>query len=260
MAGERGDGVRVSAARVDLTVVLQGLRHLDVSGEPARVFTELAGVCVPVLCDECVIWISEQGQHPYRIRRAGTAVPTDAAAIPAALLTSSPGDGTTVLDGSASGAASVEITEHGVITRFVSPAWGGPDYRGVMVCRWHTDHTPDDTEAALTGVLVDHATALVQRGRTPAAGSARAPAGQAPHPGPALSAGHRIAAACGILMSVYHLSTTQARSLLNRASEHTHRPVLDIADTVLRTGALPTHTHPFEALTQSPGLTGEATS
>jgi hypothetical protein len=43
-------------------------------------------------------------------------------------------------------------------------------------------------------------------------------------------------------MSQHHLSTSQARSLLNRASEHTHRPVLDIADTVLRTGALPPQT------------------
>jgi hypothetical protein len=60
----------------------------------------------------------------------------------------------------------------------------------------------------------------------------------------------RIAAASGILMALYHLSTTtQAQSLLNRASDHTDRPVIDVADTVLRTGALPLRTHPFDART-----------
>jgi hypothetical protein len=218
--------------------VLRGLRHLDRSGEPARVFTELAGVCVPALCDECVIWISEQQQHPYRIRRAGPAVPAGATAIPRGLLTTAPGNGTTILNGSAAGAATVEIADHAVIARFVNSPWGGPDYRGVLVGRWHTAHTPDDAEAALIGVMVDHATALVQRERA----AAGAPAGHIEHLGTALSATQRIAAASGILMFLHHLSATQARSLLNRASEHTHRPVIDIADTVLRTGALPPQT------------------
>lgn len=40
---------------------------------------------------------------------------------------------------------------------------GGPHYRGVLVCRWHTDHHPDHTEAALLGGMVDYATALMQR-------------------------------------------------------------------------------------------------
>lgn len=45
------------------------MRHLSAAGEPARVFTDLAGVCVPALCDECSIEIVEQGGHRYRIRR-----------------------------------------------------------------------------------------------------------------------------------------------------------------------------------------------
>jgi hypothetical protein len=185
-----------------------------------------------------VIWIGEQGGHPYRIRRAGAAVPPDAAAIPPSLLATAPGAGTTILSGSAAGAASVEIADHAVIARFVNPPWDGAQYHGVLVARWHTAHTPDDAEAALAGVMVDHATALVQRERT----TAGAPTGQRAHPGSALSATQRIAAASGILMSLHHLSTSQARSLLSRASEHTHRPVIDIADTVLRTGTLPPQT------------------
>lgn len=233
MSDDRRDGLQHSGSRVDLTTVFGGLRHLDASPEPAEVFTGLAGVCVPALCDECVIWISEQGRHPYRIRRADVAVP--AAAVLPDILTSAPGGETTVVGGSAAGISCVEVADHAVIARFVNAPSDAPDYRGVMVCRWHSAHAPDDTEAALIGVIVDHATALVQRERTTVAG----PPDRSAPAASALPAGHRIAAASGILMSLYHLSTAQARHLLTRASEHTHRPVIDIADTVLRTGSLP---------------------
>src|SRR6188768_1125971 len=55
--------------RVDLRRVLTGLRYLEASAEPAHVFTGLAAVCVPALCDECLVQISEHGRPPYRIRR-----------------------------------------------------------------------------------------------------------------------------------------------------------------------------------------------
>lgn len=235
-SGGRPDDVQASGTGMDLGAVLSGLRHLDPSGEPARVFAGLAEACVPGLADECVIWISEQGRHPYRIRRASPGVPAGAAVVLDGMLTTTEGSGTTVVTGSAAGAAAVEITDHAVIARFVSPPWlGGPDYRGVLVCRWHTDHRPDHTKAALLGVMVDHATALVQRERSTVTESA--------HPtqpaGSALPATQRIAAASGILMALYRLSPTQAGHLLGRASEHTHCPVIDVADTVLRTGGLP---------------------
>src|SRR5690349_4677593 len=96
-SGGRPDNVQASGTRVDLDAVLSGLRHLDPSGEPARMFAGLAEVCVPGLADECVIWISEQGQHPYRIRRAGPAIPAGAAAILDGMLTAAEGNGTTVV-------------------------------------------------------------------------------------------------------------------------------------------------------------------
>jgi hypothetical protein len=42
-------------------------------------------------------------------------------------------------------------------------------------------------------------------------------------------------------MALYHLSPVQARRLLARAGDHTHRSLREVADTVLRTGALPGH-------------------
>jgi hypothetical protein len=56
-------------SRVDLLRVLTGLRHLRASAEPGRVFSELALVCVPALCDNVVITIEEAGGHRYRIRQ-----------------------------------------------------------------------------------------------------------------------------------------------------------------------------------------------
>ena len=236
MAGDRPDFLQLDGSRVDLVKVVGGLRHLDASGEPSRVFAGLAAVCVPELCDECVVWISEQGQHPYRIRRASGAVPPGRPAILDGMLTATSSGGTTILNGSPAGAASVEISDHAVIARFGNPPFfGGPEYCGVIVCRWYTAHRPDDAEAALVGIMVDHATALVQRERTAGAG----PPDQAQSTGSALTAAHRIAAASGILISLYHLSPRQARQLLARASENTHRPVIEVADTVLRTGGLP---------------------
>ena len=57
----------------------------------------------------------------------------------------------------------------------------------------------------------------------------------------ALDGTQRVAAATGILMALYHLSPAQARRLLARAGDRTHRSLREVADTVLRTGALPGH-------------------
>ena len=55
--------------------------------------------------------------------------------------------------------------------------------------------------------------------------------------------GHqRVAAAVGILMALHHLTAAQATDLLSRASQHTHQSIRGVADTVLRTGAMPEHT------------------
>jgi hypothetical protein len=49
----------------------------------------------------------------------------------------------------------------------------------------------------------------------------------------------RLAAAVGILMVLHHLTAAQATALLTRASQHTHLSIRGVADTVLRTGAMP---------------------
>jgi hypothetical protein len=231
----------ITGSRVDLGRVLTGLRHLDASGEPALVFTGLAEVCVPALCDECLIQITEHDHHPYRIRRTGPtvtpgALPTTDEAFTAAIT----GTGRVVNGSPAGGGATSEITDQVVLARFGNPPGGGPDYHGVLICRWHTGHTPQEADAGLVGVLADQATALIHRERTTSRVDPEDPAG---HLAATLNVTQRIAAGTGILMALHHLPPTQARQLLGRASEHTHRPVSQTADTVLRTGALPENHH-----------------
>ena len=227
-------GAVPAGERVDLGRVLTGLRHLPAAGEPARVFTELAGVCVPALCDECWIEIVEQGGHRYRIRRPGPGQSAHRAATNGAAAEAT-GAALGAAAWSGNGAA-VTVSGGSVLARFGNPPGGGPGYTGEMVCIWRRGHLPSEADAALVGVLVDHATALVHRERTTAGVADQGGAGQV---GLALDGTQRVAAATGILMALYHLSPAQARQLLARAGDRTHRTLREVADTVLQTGALP---------------------
>ena len=231
---EPGRRSTIDRDRVDLPRLLGGLRHLTPSPEPARVFTELATVCVPALCDECLIQITEQDRRPYRIRRTWPATSVSAAMTDEEFTAPLPGRGT-VLNGKPAGGAVVETGDRSVVARFANPPGGGPAYRGVLIARWADADAPDDTMAGLVGVVTDHAVALVHRERTTSAVDRDVAA----HVESALNGAQRVAAASGILAALYHLSPPQVRQLLHRASEHTHRPILDVANTVLRTGALP---------------------
>jgi hypothetical protein len=226
-------GAAHAGERVDLGRVLTGLRHLP-AGEPARVFTELAGVCVPALCDECLIEIVEQGGHRYRIRRPDPGQSAHRAATNGAAAEAT-GAAVAAAAWSGNGAA-VTVSGGSVLARFGNPPGGGPGYTGEMVCIWRRGHLPSEADAALVGVLVDHATALVHRERTTAGVADQGGAGQVRL---ALDGTQRVAAATGILMALYHLSPAQARQLLARAGDRTHRTLREVADTVLQTGALP---------------------
>jgi hypothetical protein len=208
--------------RVDLRRVLTGLRHLTRSAEPARVFAELTAICVPALCDEMVIDIAEPDAQRYRIRRPGTSINLAPDNLPQ--------------QGAAVGLAT--ITGQSVTVCVTSLPGGGPGFSVRLTCTWHPGYSPTDTDAALVGVLADHATAVVHGERTTGQLADDSTAHQV---GGALGRVQRVAAATGILMALHHLTATQARQLLARASDHTHRSLLNVADSVLHTGALPEH-------------------
>jgi hypothetical protein len=228
-AGVQDDGG--GRVRVDLRRVLTGLRHLPASTEPARVFTALAAVCTPALCDETVIDMTEHGGHRYRIRRPGPAVGPIGTDDPTPVHGPVPSDGA----GWSGAGSTVTIAGHTLYAGFGNPLGGGPAYTGQLIARWH-GYQPDNTDAALLGVLIDHATALVHRERTTTHLTDTHADRRITS---ALDGTQRIAAATGILMALHHLSSGQARDLLHRAADRGHRSLRDTADTVLHTGALP---------------------
>lgn len=242
--GDADGGHGEQRSRVQLNRVLSGLRHLDASDEPARVFAGLAQVCVPALCDECLIEVTERDMNPYRIRRIR---PGLVPIIPSGERSLLDGVPPIMVDGKADPfGVAVESEGPIVYARFGSSASGGTVYHGVMAFGWHSDYTPVRSDSALVGVLVDHAVALVHRERSVRTGQSRVGAGLS------LPENQRIAAASGILMALYHLSPGQARQLLSRASEHNGRSVGDIADIVLRTGTLTSPESPLSAPVSPP--------
>jgi len=220
-AGAADDGDPSQQSRVDLRRVLAGLRHLEASPEPVRVFTELAAVCVPALCDECLIQITEHGRRPYRIRRTWpdmTGTPQSLTDEAFSAVTQGRG---TPLDGCRTGGAVVETTERDVLARFTNPPGGGPDYHGVLVCRWTGGHAPDASDAGLIGVLTEHAVALVHRERTTRTVHAR---DVVPHIASALDAAQRVAAASGILTALHHLTPSPAAAASGRRAHPSSGP------------------------------------
>jgi ANTAR domain len=203
-----------AAGRVDLSRVTAAVRHMVGSVEPSRMFSELAQVCVPAISDACTIDLVEEGGHRYRIRQPAE----------------NPYD--------ARGFGEHDLAE----ADFASDGAGGPRFSGVLVCTWFDGYRPGEADSALLGLLVDHTTALVEHERL----TARVDELQtAPENAALLLPSHqRVAAAVGILMVLHHLTAAQATDLLTRASQHTHLSVRGVADTVLRTGAMPDHPHP----------------
>ena len=205
----------LSAGRVDLPRVTVAVRHMVGSVEPSRMFSELARMCVPAISDACTIDLVEEGGHRYRIRQ--------------------PAENPWGNEG---------LGEHDPVAEaeFASDGAGGPRFSGVLVCRWFDGYRPGEPDSALLGLLVDHTTALVEQERL----SERVDELRtSPENAALLLPSHqRVAAAVGILMVLHHLTAAQATDLLTRASQHTHLSIRRVADTVLRTGAMPAHPHP----------------
>jgi hypothetical protein len=216
--------------RIDIPWVTDGLRQLAPSVEPARVFSDLAGICVPALADECTIDVDEQCGHRYLIRQP---VPQPARESIRPVPSGSKPETDT---------PSAPVVGTDSVTTFLSSTGeNGPDYTCEVVFRWNDGYRPNTADAALIGLIVDHTAALVRQ-ESLAEHLADLTAGA--EDGSLRLPGHqRIAAAVGIVMALHHLNHAQATDLLTRASQHTHQSIRGVADAVLRTGAMPNHSH-----------------
>jgi len=209
---------------VDSAAVLSALRQMVSAAEPAVVFTSLAAVCVPALCDGCRIDIEEDGAEMYRISYprhelsvVGGGVPEDPAR--------------------AGGSLDQRVGEQWVSTPFLVDAVAGvPGYRGVVVHCWREGYRPRAVEAALARSAVDHAIALISQQRL--TDQMRALQRMATNLQGALGSNREIGTALGILMATHRISLPEAFDLLRTASQHSHRKLRNVAEEVVFTGAL----------------------
>src|ERR1700712_2554547 len=184
--------------RIDVSAAVAGLRHLDASSEPALVFSHLAAVCVPAVCDDIVIDLVEN-DHGYRIRQPSSA--TLHSAVPPV---AAPGsvDGRPVLG------------SHTVSVNIYSPEVdaSGPGFSGSLVCSWRDGYEPAPADASLIRLMVDHAIALIDRDRL--TGRVTELKGQAENLSSTLSRNRQIASAVGVIMALHHVEQAQALDLL----------------------------------------------
>lgn len=212
-----------STGRVDIVAAIAGLRHLDASTEPALVFSHLAAVCVPAACDDVVIDLVED-EHGYRIRQP--------AAAPLPLRSAAPAIATSLSVGPVLG-------PHAVTVGIGAPERGavGSEFTGTLVCTWRDGYQPSPADAALIGLMVDHAIALVHRERM--TNRVTELEDRAQHLSSTMTRNRRIASAVGVVMALHHVNQAQAMDLLVRISDRTHRDLQDVADSVVHTCATP---------------------
>jgi hypothetical protein len=190
------------------------------------VFSHLAAVCVPAVCDEVVIDLVENGRG-YRIRRpaAEWSAIRKAPQVPA-----DPCEPVTMTSDS--------------VTIAVPAAAALPEesaFGGVVACTWTDGYEPTTTDAALVQLMVEHAVALVHLEQSSRA--AHRLNGGPPKLHGALSRHRRIASAVGIVMALHHVDQAQAMALLIRISDRSHIQLQDLADTVVSTKSLPVSRH-----------------
>jgi hypothetical protein len=219
------DPMVAGPGRIDVVATVAGLRHLDPSPEPALVFSHLAALCVPTVCDEVVIDLVENG-HGYRIRQP--AVAFGRPPMPDARLTSS-----------SRPIAGAVLGRHTVTVVIGSPGASttGADFTGTLACTWRDGYEPAPADASLIGLMVDHAVALIQRERL--TGQVTDLAGQARTLSSSLVRDPRIASAVGTVMALHHVEEAQAMDLLVRISERTDHDLNEVAADIVNSGTLP---------------------
>ncbi len=220
---------RTDFRRIDVVRAVAGLRHIDRSGEPAMVFSHLAAVCVPSVCDEVVIDIVENGQG-YRIRRPA-AESTAVRTVP-------------VLPADPQRPALLSSDSVAVAIPRSRDERGGSVFEGSVVCTWTDGYEPTPTDASLVQLMVDHAAALVQLEQTAGAASGVGHGKERLHG--ALPRNRRIASAVGVVMALHHVDHVHAMDLLIRISDRSHIDLHDLADAVVSTGSLPAVRRPVE--------------
>ena len=202
--------------RVDVNAAVTGLRHLEASPEPALVFSHLAAIGVPAVCDDIVIDLVENG-HGYRIRQPAAAPST----VPETVQPIPPSRPTGPVRGPHTVTVTVDSPERTA---------AGSGFSGMLTCSWRDGYEPTPADASLIGLMVDHTVALIHRERL--TGTVVELQGRAQQLSGTLARSRRVASAIGVVMALHHVDQAQAMDLLVRISDRTQRDLQDVADTV----------------------------
>jgi hypothetical protein len=216
-------GVSMPAATLpvgeaDPVGVCDALQQLTVSTDPLPVFTHLAQLLVPTVCDEAAAAVHLAGE--LAAGQQPQSVTTDVQ----------------VANGHLGGRGWV-LTVHTAAHRTASDGEvGGSSYVAVLTCTGR-GHGPTGRVVALIDLAARHAAAVVHQARLQQLLQQHQE--QARHLKAALEGNRMIGAAVGVLMVTHQLTYQQGFDLLARTSQNTNRKVAAIAETVLHTGALP---------------------
>lgn len=226
----KGELSATHLSAVELSRVLDALRQLVVSAEPAVVFTSLAALCTEHLCDRCTIELIEPGRARYRIERPLASPPNSGGRV------STTGGGTRP-----PGPVRQARPAHPAATTISAPFVGTPmpdqpDYLGRLVLQWDSGYPAGETDTVLATLFAERGVNAVHDGRLQAqlaAAHSKADTLQT-----ALATNRDIGSAIGILMGRHTLTRKQALDRLRTTSQNTHRKLRDVAADVLCNGDL----------------------
>ncbi|HEX8082592.1 MAG TPA: ANTAR domain-containing protein [Jatrophihabitans sp.] len=203
----------------DLGSILRALDGLVASAEPAVVFTSLARLCVPLICDAATVALKTADQQAYLTKWPWSAAdPEDSALVREAM-------------------AGRQVVSHdAVLTPILGMSTEGVlDYQGVLTLAFHTER-PGPSHRVLAQLVVERAVTLIERERL--AELATALQTKVDNLGVALTTNRQIGIAIGIIMANHKLTGDHAFDLLRRVSQHSHRKIHDIAVDVVDAGVL----------------------
>jgi hypothetical protein len=200
---------------IQIADVLATMDQLLCSAEPAVVFSSVARLCVPILCDVVTVTIAEDGQQPYSIQWPSPA-PRDSR--------------------SDDGMAESGDWHERVFIPIRSRASEAADrFSGTLELRYD-DYEPSPGQEMLALLMTERASAVIDQERL--AARVRVQLARADNLELGMASNREIGIAIGIVMGAYKLTREQAFDLLRRVSQRVQRKVRDLALDVIDTGTI----------------------
>jgi ANTAR domain len=219
-AGGGAGRVSANGRTRSLREIMDALRDIAASEEPAVVLSSLARTSTPSFSDACTVELSEGTEALFRVCFP---IPGEAK------LPADAGPGQAAAGPPPVGVRSV------ITTLEVGSSHGYPSFAGIVSHFW-AERDPTEDDAIIARLLVDRALAIVRNERlAQAAASADSRAAKLAID---LITTRIVGEATGMLMAKHQVTRARAASLLRHASQERQRRLPEIAAGVVRTGEI----------------------